>query len=148
MIGISVLWDERADNMLRMDISGTWLWPDIYDAHRQAWEMVEQTGRPATLVYNLDLFAWHQYPIHSVVVPMQNVYKMHHPNVIQVIAITGTQSVFVRSMVQMLLRQLPQLHTLSLARDLNEARQITAQVTGIPTKPGTGTLHPPSIAFT
>ena len=149
MIGISVLWDERADNMLRMDISGTWLWQEVYDAHLQAWDMVEQAGRPATLVYNLDLFAWHQYPIHNVIVPMHNVYKMHHPQVVRVIAITGNQSIYVRTLVHMFVRYIPQLHQLSLARDLNDARQITTQFTGVPAKRGTGPLspHPPTIAF-
>jgi hypothetical protein len=128
MSGIFVTWDEICDTMLRMDIVGIWQWQDVYEAHEGAWQMTEARATAVTLVYNLDLLAWHQYPIHNVVGPMQNVYKMHHPNVLQVVAVTGNQNVFVRSMVQMLLRQLPQLQTLRLARDLNDARQIAAQV--------------------
>lgn len=127
MDDIIVAWDDQCSTMLRMEIAGSWLWQEVYDAHDRIWQMVEDRGVTTTLVYNLNPLAWHQYPIHSVVAPMQNVYKMHHPNIIQVIAITGSQSVFVRSMVQMLLRQLPQLRTLYLAHDLDEAREIAAQ---------------------
>ncbi|MBE0689018.1 MAG: hypothetical protein IH587_02705 [Anaerolineae bacterium] len=132
MNGIFVTWDEVCDTMLRMDIVGLWQWQEVYDAHEGAWQMVEARGTAVTIVYNLDLLAWHQYPIHNIVGPMQNVYKMHHPNVEHVIAITGNQNVFVRSMVQMLLRQLPQLQTLSLVRNLDDARQIAAQVSSSP----------------
>ncbi|MCC6615629.1 MAG: hypothetical protein IT320_19320 [Anaerolineae bacterium] len=128
MDNISVNWDDECATMLRLDIKGSWLWQEIYDAHEHMWQMVEARGVDTTLVYNLNHVAWHQYPIHSVVVPMHNVYRMHHPCVVQVVAITGSQSVFVRSMVQMLLRQLPELRTLCLAHDLDEARLIAAQV--------------------
>jgi len=125
---IVVTWDDQCATMLRMDVMGSWLWQEVYDAHERIWRLIEERGVETTLVYNLNHVAWHQYPIHSVVSPMQRVYKMHHPKVVQVIAITGSQSVFVRSMVQMLLRQLPQLNTLFLAHDLDEARQIAGRV--------------------